>query len=67
MSFTKALKNKITGKVSDVLSAPARKYYESRSRGYDRKYNAMKDYQSKAKNRVATDKDRAVFNMLKGK
>lgn len=39
----KALKNKIIDKTSDVLSAPTRAYYDSKSRQYNREAQILRD------------------------
>lgn len=42
MAALRRTKDKVIDKTSDVLSAPKRAYYDSKSRGYDKKYKAYK-------------------------
>lgn len=65
-SMATAIKNKIVDKVSDVMAMPARKWHESKSRGYDKQYKFAKEYQAKAKSGTLSNKDRAIMNQLKG-
>lgn len=62
---TKALKNKIVGSVGKAMAMPVVKYHESKSRGYDRQYKVVKQYNDMRKSGLSDPKVTAAFNQVK--
>ncbi len=66
-SKTKALKNKVVDKVSNVLSAPTRSYHDSKRRSADRDYNSILSHRAMRKSGVVDKKQEAVYQSIKSK
>lgn len=61
----KALKNKITGAVGKAIASPVVAYHNSKSRGYDRQYKAVKQYNDMQKSGVSNPRVTAAYQAVK--